>query len=164
MVYDMPPNDAGQHERDLRAPKSQNAGHTEQRDRAESWLKEAYADGRIGESEFDQRIGQVLTAVTRKELNEAFYGLVQIPTSSRALGVHPAYQPLVRPETRQQAGRGVAGVAHFSVFFLWLLVRGWSTRCPPGHTRAGSGQIVQLPVDLFDRVRAGRHLGRCNGP
>ena len=93
----------------------------EQRDRAESWLKEAYADGRISEVEFDSRIGQVLTAETRKELNEAFYGLVQIPTPSRALGVHPAYQPLMRPETRQQAGRGVAGLAHFSVFFLWLL-------------------------------------------
>src|SRR4029434_11068099 len=92
----------------------------EQRDRAETWLKEAYAEARISESEFDRRIGQVLTSVTRKELNEAFYGLVQIPTSSRALGVHPAYQPLVRPETRQQAGRGVAAVAHFSVFFLWL--------------------------------------------
>jgi uncharacterized Tic20 family protein len=92
----------------------------EQRDRAESWLKEAYADGRLSESEFDHRIGQVLTAVTRKELNEAFYGLVQVPTPSRALGVHPAYKPLVRPETRQQAGRGAAGVAHFSVFFLWL--------------------------------------------
>jgi hypothetical protein len=92
----------------------------EQRDRAESWLKDAYADGRISESEFDRRIGQVLTAVSRKELNEAFYGLVQVPTSSRALGVHPAYQPLVRPEARQQVGRGAAGVAHFSVFFLWL--------------------------------------------
>src|SRR4029434_8992809 len=93
---------------------------TEQRDRAESWLKEAYADGRISELEFDQRIGQVLSAVSSKDLNEAFYGLVQVPTPSRALGVHPAYQPLVRPETRQQAGRGVAAVAHFSVFFLWL--------------------------------------------
>jgi uncharacterized Tic20 family protein len=93
----------------------------EQRDRAESWLKEAYADGRITELEFDTRIGQVITAETRKDLNEAFYGLVQVPTPSRALGVHPAYQPLVRPETRQQAGRGVAGLAHFSVFFFWLL-------------------------------------------
>ena len=62
----------------------------EQRDRAETWLKEAYADGRISELEFDQRIGQVLSATTRKELNEAFYGLVQIPTPSRALGIHPA--------------------------------------------------------------------------
>jgi uncharacterized Tic20 family protein len=92
----------------------------EQRDRAETWLKEAYADGRVSESEFDRRIGQVLTATTRKELNEAFYGLVQIPTPSRALGVHPAYQPLVPPAARQQAGRGVASVAHFSVFFFWL--------------------------------------------
>ena len=93
----------------------------EQRDRAESWLKEAYADGRITELEFDSRIGQVITAETRKDLNEAFYGLVQVPTGSTALGLHPAYQPLIRPETRQQAGRGVAGFAHFSVFFLWLL-------------------------------------------
>ena len=93
---------------------------TEQRDRAESWLKEAYADGRISELEFDQRIGQVLSAVSRKDLNEAFYGLVQVPTPSRALGVHPAYQPLIRPETRQQAGRGVAGFAHFSFFLMWL--------------------------------------------
>jgi uncharacterized Tic20 family protein len=93
----------------------------EQRDRAESWLKDAYADGRITEDDFDQRIGQVISAVTRKELNQAFYGLVQIPTSSKALGLHPAYQPLVPPEARQRAGRGVAGLAHFSAFFLWLL-------------------------------------------
>src|SRR5690348_8125003 len=92
----------------------------DQRDRAESWLKEAYADGRISEVEFDSRIGQVLSAVTRKELNEAFYGLVQVPTPSRALGVHPAYAPLVGPQTRQQAGCGAAAFAHFSVFFLWL--------------------------------------------
>jgi len=91
----------------------------DQRDRAESWLKEAYADGRVSESEFDTRIGQVLSAVTRKDLNQAFYGLVQVPTPSRALGVHPAYQPLVHPQTKQQAGRGAAGVAHFSVFFTW---------------------------------------------
>jgi uncharacterized Tic20 family protein len=93
----------------------------EQRDRAEAWLKDAYADGRISEDDFDQRIGQVISAVTRKELNQAFYGLVQIPTSSKALGLHPAYQPLVPPEARQRAGRGVAGLAHFSAFFLWLL-------------------------------------------
>src|SRR5215204_7007382 len=86
----------------------------DQRDRAESWLKDAYADGRISESEFDRRIGQVLTADSRKELNEAFYGLVQIPTPSRALGAHPAYQPLVRPEGKERAGRGVAAFAHFS--------------------------------------------------
>jgi uncharacterized Tic20 family protein len=92
----------------------------QQRERAEVWLQEAYADGRISEDEFDHRIGQVISAVNRKELNTAFYGLVQIPTTSRALGVHPAYQPLVRPEVRQQAGRGVAALAHFSAFFFWI--------------------------------------------
>jgi uncharacterized membrane protein len=93
---------------------------SDQRDRAEDWLKEAYADGRITESEFDTRIGQVLSAGSRKELNEAFYGLVHVPSPSQAVGVHPAYQPFIRPETRDQAGRGVAAFAHFSVFFLWL--------------------------------------------
>jgi uncharacterized membrane protein len=93
---------------------------SDQRDRAEDWLKEAYADGRITESEFDTRIGQVLSAGSRKELNEAFYGLVHVPSPSQAVGVHPAYQPFIRPEARDQAGRGVAAFAHFSVFFLWL--------------------------------------------
>ncbi|GAA3602672.1 DUF1707 and DUF4870 domain-containing protein [Microlunatus ginsengisoli] len=94
---------------------------TEQRDRAEAWLKDAYADGRVSEAEFDQRMGQVLGAVTRKDLNEAFYGLVTVPVPSQALGVHPAYQPIIRPEVRQQAGRGTAGFAHFSALFSWIV-------------------------------------------
>ncbi len=93
---------------------------TDQRERAEHWLQEAYADGRISEDEFDRRIGQVISSTTRKDLNEAFYGLVQVPMPSTAMGLHPAYQPLIRPETKQQAGRGVAALAHFSVFFLWI--------------------------------------------
>lgn len=92
----------------------------EQRDRAEQWLQEAYADGRITEDDFDARIGQVISATDRKDLNQAFYGLVQVPMPSKALGVHPAYQPLVKPETHQKAGRGAAAFAHFSVFFLWI--------------------------------------------
>src|SRR5215204_5334447 len=86
-----------------------------QRDRAESWLKEAYADGRISKREFDQRIGQVLSAVTRKELNEAFYGLVQVATPSGARGPPAVYQPLVRLEGNDRAGRGGAALPHFSV-------------------------------------------------
>jgi uncharacterized Tic20 family protein len=93
----------------------------EQRDRAESWLKDAYADGRVTELEFDTRMGQILSATSRKELNEAFYGLVHVPTPSQALGVHPAYQPLVRPQTRDQVGRGAAAMGHFSALFLSVL-------------------------------------------
>ena len=93
----------------------------EQRDRAVSWLQQAYAEDRIGESELDWRLGQVLEADNRRELNQAFYGIVEVPVAARALNLHPAYQPLVRPEVRQQAGRGAAGFAHFSVFLLWLV-------------------------------------------
>ncbi|MFP5283002.1 MAG: DUF1707 domain-containing protein, partial [Actinomycetes bacterium] len=76
----------------------------EQRERAEHWLQEAYAEGRLSEEEFDRRIGQVISSVTRRDLNQAFFGLVNPPAASTALGLHPAYQPLVRPEARQQTG------------------------------------------------------------
>ncbi|HET7476463.1 MAG TPA: DUF1707 and DUF4870 domain-containing protein [Dermatophilaceae bacterium] len=97
----------------------------EQRERAEHWLQEAYADGRIDEDEFDRRIGQVLSSENRKELNEAFYGLVQVPMSSHALSVHSAYQPLAKQGMPSQGERAVAGVAHFAPFFmLWLIAPG----------------------------------------
>jgi len=92
----------------------------EQRERAEVWLQEAYADGRLTEDEFDRRIGQVISSSTRRDLNQAFYGLVQVPTSPQAMNVHSAYSPLARNDSQPPAGRGAAGLAHFSAFFLWL--------------------------------------------
>ena len=70
------------------------------------------------------------------------------PDSSRALGVHPAYQPLVRPETRQQAGRGVAALAHFSVFFIWLFGPGlvYALSTPATYARKEARQVVQFPA------------------
>jgi hypothetical protein len=56
----------------------------EQRDRAADYLKAAYAEGRISEAEFDRRIELVLGAATRKDLNDAFYGLVE--PSAQAAG------------------------------------------------------------------------------
>ena len=89
----------------------------EQRDRAEQWLQEAYADGRISEIEFDARIGQALSASTRKELNEAFYGLVQPQFASsapsrgvRSMGVYGGgYVPAPRTESTT-----MGALAHFS--------------------------------------------------
>ena len=89
-----------------------------QRDRAEAWLQNAYAAGRLSEDEFDRRIGQVISATTRRDLNLAFYGLVQVPATSQALGIHPAYRPLT-PAT-QQVGRGAAALAHFSGLISWI--------------------------------------------
>lgn len=87
-----------------------------QRDRAESWLQKAYAEGRITEDDFDRRIGQVISAVTRRDLNLAFYGLVDVGRGQQALGVHPAYQPTnaTLARTGEQVGRGAAALAHFS--------------------------------------------------
>lgn len=91
----------------------------EQRDRAVDWLQRAYADGRLTEIELDQRLDQVFAARTRKDLNLAFYGLVQ-PSPSQALGVHPAYAPLVSPQAQAAAHRGVAAFSHFSAPFTWV--------------------------------------------
>ena len=123
----------------------------EQRDRAEDWLKEAYADGRVTETEFDTRMGQILSAETRLDLNVAFYGLVQVPTGSTALGLHPAYRPLVRPETRQQAGRGVAGFAHFSAFFFWLLGPGlvFAVSSPGTYARREAAKAFNFQLVSF---------------
>jgi len=90
----------------------------EQRDRASHWLQEAYADGRLSEDDFDHRIGQVLSATNRREMNSAFYGLVSVPMPSQALGLHPAYQPSVLHH--EKVGRGAAAFAHFSALFTWI--------------------------------------------
>jgi uncharacterized Tic20 family protein len=123
----------------------------EQRDRAESWLKDAYADGRVSELEFDQRIGQILSADTRKELNEAFYGLVHVPSASTAMGLHPAYQPLVRPETREQAGRGAASLAHFSAIPLSVVgpILIYALSAPGSFARQEAAKAVNFSVVMF---------------
>jgi uncharacterized Tic20 family protein len=70
----------------LRTPVTQ-----EQRDRAAEHLQAAYAEGRISEEEFDRRIGQVLAANTRKDLNEAFFGLVDVPVPPSGPTYGPSY-------------------------------------------------------------------------
>lgn len=93
----------------------------QQRERGESFLQEAYADGRLTHAEFEVRLDQVLGATTRRELNQAFYGLVAVPPTSQALGLHPAYRPsLVNQNAGGRTGKAMAAVAHFSVFFLWI--------------------------------------------
>ncbi|GAB3924352.1 hypothetical protein GCM10011575_03300 [Microlunatus endophyticus] len=74
----------------------------EQRDRAADYLKAAYAEGRISEAEFDRRIGLVLGAATRKDLNDAFYGLVE--PSAQATGA-----PYAAPFGNTAGGYGDPG-------------------------------------------------------
>lgn len=85
---------------------------SEQRDRAEQYLQTAYADGRISEGEFDDRIGQVLSASNRKELNDAFYGLVDVRSSTRPTGLAPSHSG--PPVHRSSEGTTAGALAHFS--------------------------------------------------
>jgi len=123
----------------------------EQRDRAESWLKDAYADGRVSELEFDRRIGQVLSADNRLELNEAFVGLVNVPSASTAIGLHPAYQPLIRQETRDQAGRGAASLAHFSALPFSILGPGvvYAMSAPGTFARREAAKAFNFSLVMF---------------
>ncbi|MGI8457361.1 MAG: DUF1707 and DUF4870 domain-containing protein [Propionibacteriaceae bacterium] len=87
----------------------------EQRDRAEQWLQQAYAENRISEDEFEVRIGQVIEAHTRRELNQAFYGLVEVPALTPYVGAGATVAP-----TAQSGSNGVAALAHFSGLLTWI--------------------------------------------
>lgn len=93
----------------------------QQRERGERFLQEAYADGRLTHAEFEVRLDQVLGATTRRELNQAFYGLVAVPPTSQALGLHPAYRPsLINQGADGRTGKAMAATAHFSGLFFWI--------------------------------------------
>ena len=152
----------GHHERHLRASQPEPPCH-----RGPTRPSRALAPGGVRRRAGHARSstsgsGRSSRVGTRKDLNEAFYGLVQVPTTSRALGVHPAYQPLVgqRPSSRPDAVSPV--FAHFSVFFISVFGRCWSSRWPHREVRAQGGrQGVQLPARLRDRVdRPDGHAGR----
>lgn len=56
----------------------------EQRERSLEYLQGAYAEGRLTIYEFDSRAGTVLSATTRRELNQAFTGLARVPVGTGA--------------------------------------------------------------------------------
>lgn len=86
----------------------------EQRSRAEAWLQEAYADGRLDAQEFDERMGQVLEARTRGDLNRAFHGLTQASANWTQTLV-PSVRPPATITPRSNGQPDVlAGVAHLS--------------------------------------------------
>ncbi|SER68724.1 Uncharacterized conserved protein, Tic20 family [Propionibacterium cyclohexanicum] len=92
-----------------------------QRDRSERYLQDCYAQGKLSREEFDARIGKVLTARTRRELNAAFEGFVRVPLAEQAVGLHPVYRPLVNQDRDGEAGRWMGALAHWSGPFTWIL-------------------------------------------
>lgn len=111
------------------------------RERAEDLLKDAYAAGRIGEAELDRRLGQVMTARTRRDLNASFYGVVPLGTQMAAS----------LPATTINRGTGMASVAHFSVFFLWLLgpVLFFLTAAPRSYARREAAKAFNFQFVSF---------------
>lgn len=80
-----------------------------ERARAEALLQDAYGAGRLDHGEFDQRLGMVMTAQTRRDLNAGVAGLpARIVTPNRLAARHP-----------QATALGAA--AHFSALLTWIV-------------------------------------------
>lgn len=79
-----------------------------ERARAESLLQDAYSAGRLSHLEFDQRIGMVMTAQTRRDLNAS---VANLPAPIRT-------PQTVAPRHPQATGFGAA--AHFSGLLTWI--------------------------------------------
>ena len=78
-----------------------------ERSNAESILQDAYAAGRLDEFELDQRLGMVMTAQTRRDLDRSLAGL-------------PA-RPLMAPRpARAPQATGLGAVAHLSALVTWI--------------------------------------------
>lgn len=126
---------------------------TEQRERAEQHLQQAYAEGRITEEEFDRRIGQVLGATTRKDLNEAFYGLVEVPTAPRPSAPLQSYGYTGSSQypVRQQGTTGGA-LAHFSGLFLMPLGPGVAYAVSPAGSPARKESAKAFNFQLLSLI------------
>ena len=78
------------------------------RERAEGYLKDAYADGLLGEAEFDTRMGQVMAAGSRSELTASCAGIV---------GVRPSV-----PRPRIAGGTGLAWCYIRAILAILLVI------------------------------------------
>lgn len=122
---------------------------TEQRDRAADHLQNAYADGRITEEEFDRRIGQVLGAQNRKELNDAFYGLVEVPETVAPNAYSMASYGYSRQPARQQEGSPGGALAHFSALFTGMIIGpgiGYAISKPGTQTRKEAAKAFNFQL------------------
>lgn len=97
----------------------QRVGNVE-RERAEHFLQDAYAEGRIDEDEFSQRIDLAMNARTRGDLNAAFTDLV--PAAAPFFGPHPVYRPPANRNSADVPGaKATAGITHLLPFISWII-------------------------------------------
>ncbi len=72
-------------------------------------LRAAYEEGVLTASDYDRRAGMAAMAASRRDLNTAFLGLVDVTPDD------------VRRSTSPESGRGLAVVAHLSGWLLFLV-------------------------------------------
>lgn len=109
-----------------------------ERERVEGRLKDAYAEGRLDEFELDRRLEAVMSATSRAQLSAAVAGVVPLSAAVRA-GL---------PEPTVTRGRGLAAVAHFSVFVAWLLGPGlcYALAAPGSYARREAAKAFNFQV------------------
>lgn len=117
-----------------------------ERARAESLLQDAYSAGRLSHLEFDQRIGMVMTAQTRRDLNAS---VANLPAPIRT-------PQTVAPRHPQATGFGAA--AHFSGLLTWifgpLFVYAAATPGTPARREAAKSFNFQLVAGIAALVVA----------
>lgn len=141
----------------------------DQRARAEDYIQQAYATGRITSDDFDRRIGMAISATTRRELNAAFDGLATIPTEFPG-AARPSSMALYGSSlpARPAEATGAGAAAHFLAPFTWLigpgLVAAASTPGSPAHRQAAkafnatlSFTVVAMVLGIVQHVVPGLH-------
>ncbi|HEY9291918.1 MAG TPA: DUF1707 and DUF4870 domain-containing protein [Microlunatus sp.] len=122
---------------------------TEQRDRAAEHLQALYAEGRITEEEFDRRIGQVLGAENRKQLNDAFYGLVEVPTTPPSTNYYPAPSTYSHYPASREEPSPAGALAHFSALFTGMIIGpgiGYAVSKPGSTTRKEAAKAFNFQL------------------
>lgn len=117
-----------------------------ERHRAETLLQDAYCDGRLDEFELDQRLGMVMSAQTRRDLNAGLAGLpARIMAPRPVVAKHPQVT-------------GLGAVAHLSALVSWifgpLFLYAVATPGTPGRREAAKAFNFQLVSGLACIVTA----------
>ena len=127
-----------------------------ERSRAESLLQDAYCVGRLDEAELDERLGQVMRAQTRSELNRSLAGLPR---------QHPFATPRPMAHATNPQATPLGAAAHLLALFSWvfgpLLVYAVATPGTPARreaARAFNFQLITAVVAVVVAVVGGAIL------
>ncbi len=108
----------------------------QERDAAIARLRSAYEDGAITASDLDLRAGMAAMARSRRDLNTAFLGLMDVSIDD------------ARRHSAVSTGRGLAVAAHLSGWVLFLVgpLACYAAAAPGSYARREAAKAVNLSV------------------